>query len=353
MRIALLGDIALVGCFDLCNNPDLFSKLADMEKYLSSFDLVVANLEAPFSVRKKPYGAKSAFLYSDPQNVEILKFLHINAVSLANNHMFDYGLEGYMTTIKLLEENDIQWFGAEGKDVIIERNGNRIVLNGYCCYSTNPQIGVAGHQLHILDVSDITNKIKDYSGNGLLPIMAIHCGIEHVRFPSLESIKFARKLSMIADYVYYGHHTHRLQGLEKINGSLIAHSLGNFIFSEIGTVKLEKYNRESAILELEVVDNRIQNYALTPVEIGDGGLSLGARELSEIIDNNEMFSNALANPAEYNRVRNAERNVWVSARKKMRGFKWFLRHLRPMYFKLYFDAKRNSRMLNKHFISQL
>lgn len=52
MKIALLGDIALIGSFDLVNNPNAIKKLSPVSDYLKGFDHVVANLEAPFSIKK-------------------------------------------------------------------------------------------------------------------------------------------------------------------------------------------------------------------------------------------------------------------------------------------------------------
>ena len=48
MKIALLGDIAMFGRYCIKNNPKLFAELESVKKYLSQFDIVVGNLEAPF-----------------------------------------------------------------------------------------------------------------------------------------------------------------------------------------------------------------------------------------------------------------------------------------------------------------
>ena len=138
MKIAFLGDIALFGRASLTQNPNGRGYFDEVERFLSEYDYVVGNLESPFSAKKKKWGAKSAFLCSDVENVKVLKYLHVDAVTLANNHMFDYGSEGYETTKKLLEETGIEWFGAEGKELRVVNNGNKIAFLGYCCYSSNP-----------------------------------------------------------------------------------------------------------------------------------------------------------------------------------------------------------------------
>src|SRR5690606_1761182 len=102
MRIALLGDIAFYGKYSINGNPSARDYFSEAAEYLEGFDYVVGNLEAPFIAEGKTMGAKSAHIKSDPVNVELLKLLSINVVNLANNHLFDYGREGYRTTTQLL-----------------------------------------------------------------------------------------------------------------------------------------------------------------------------------------------------------------------------------------------------------
>ena len=128
MKLALLGDIALMGAYSSCSKE----KLKVIENYLSQFDYVVGNLETPFSCKGKRYGVKSAYIYANPDSLDILKLLHVNALNLANNHIFDYGKEGYELTKQLLKENDIRYFGAEGKHLIIECGDNKLAFSGFC-----------------------------------------------------------------------------------------------------------------------------------------------------------------------------------------------------------------------------
>ena len=128
MKIALLGDIAFFGHASIDGNLHYKDYFHDISTLLGQFDFVVGNLESPFSIRKKKYGAKSAFLYSEPQNVELLKMMHVKAVTLANNNMFDYGRESFELTLQILDKNGIDWFGVNGKEHLLEFNGNKIGL---------------------------------------------------------------------------------------------------------------------------------------------------------------------------------------------------------------------------------
>ena len=129
MKIALLGDIALFGCFSVNENKNLKQHLKEISDYLAGFDLVIGNYETPFSVKQKKSGAKSAYICSDVENVEVLKWLHINAVNLANNHVFDFGDEGYDTTLSLLDKAGIGHFGTEGQTWAYERDGNKLLFS--------------------------------------------------------------------------------------------------------------------------------------------------------------------------------------------------------------------------------
>ena len=66
-------------------------------------------------------------------DIDKLKLLGINAVSLANNHMFDYGHEGYETTKKVLTEAGIDFFGAEGKELYVEFEDNNTLVRLRVC----------------------------------------------------------------------------------------------------------------------------------------------------------------------------------------------------------------------------
>ena len=98
MKIALLGDMAFYGAYCVNTNNKLLDNLSEVSDYLAGFDCVVGNLETPFSEAKKTSGAKSAYICADVENVVVLKKLHLSAALLANNHMFDFGEEGYECT---------------------------------------------------------------------------------------------------------------------------------------------------------------------------------------------------------------------------------------------------------------
>lgn len=359
MRIAFLGDIALFGKYSIVNNTDLLNKLTEISDYLHKFDLVVGNLESPFSVKKKTNGAKSAYVCSDVENVDVLKALYIDFVTLANNHMFDYGVEGYETTKRILNNAGIKWFGAEGKTVEVVMDNNKLLFTGYCCYSTNPlclkksadDIGI-----NTFNVNGVIEDIACAQAKGFLPIVAAHVGLEHVNYPSLDHIRAARKFAERCPYIYYGHHPHVIQGVEVYNGALIAHSLGNFCFDDVYAnssdkeplIKLSEQNRTGVILEVNIENNKIVGWKEQIIYIGDDGYISLLEDDGRLDEYNNKLIISEASSEEYTYRRNTILNERVEQRRSVRNLLWLLKRLKPRYFKLAFDMRKNVKQYNKN-----
>ena len=354
MKIAFIGDIALFGRLSLTNNPHLSEYFKDVADYLHGEDLVIGNLESPFSVVKRIHGAKSAYLYSDPDNVEVLKWLNISAVSLANNHMFDYGKEGYETTKKLLTENGIEWFGSEGRDILIEVQGSKLAISGFCCYSSGPRecVPYGKYGVNEYNLGHVSTHIKNYSNSGYLNVVCVHAGKEHVNYPSLDTIKAARLLATESPILYIGHHPHVAQGIERINGGLIAYSLGNFCFDDVYSsvsdkplIELSDNNRNSFILEVKIESNQIVDYSIVPIYIGKEKMFLNKGITYETIVKYTEPIHQLSE-AKYEEMRTSLLNEYVEERKNKRNLSWYIKRLRPRYVKILLYGKSNKKKYN-------
>jgi poly-gamma-glutamate synthesis protein (capsule biosynthesis protein) len=352
MRIALIGDIALFGKMSLKNNPGIMDYFTDVANYLSHFDYVVGNLETPFSVAKTTKGAKSAFLYSEVDNIQILKLLHIDAVCLANNHMFDFGEEGYETTKSILKDNGIDFFGAEGRELKIEHNGVKIAFSGYCCYTSGPLrcVPLGSYGVNAYNLLTVEKRLRSNDSEGFLNIVAVHAGLEHVNYPSIEHIKAARKMAEVVPYIYYGHHPHVIQGIEEYKGSIIAYSLGNFCFDDIYTqasgdkplIALSENNRNGAILELTIECGKVVQWD-ERVVYNSKGNKMELVEITEAIkEYNDALINCEPNVVAYTLKRNQLLNAWASERRSKRNMAWYLKRLRIRYLRILINARKNS-----------
>lgn len=349
MKLVLLGDIALIGRMVVSNNSDWKHYFSNVKQLIKDSDFVIGNLESPFSIRKKTRGAKSAYLFSEVNNIEILRYLNINAVSLANNHIFDYGIEGYETTKKVLSENGIEWFGSEGKSLILERNGNRLACEGFCCYSSNPLCccKYGGYGVNEYNIENVLSIVEHYKDTGYLPLLSVHAGIEHVNYPSVDTIKCAHLLASQTPIIYYGHHPHVVQGIEELSNSLIAYSLGNFCFDDVYSsvsteplVELSENNRSSCVLFVEIENNIITNWYTVPIYIDRTELKVGKGVTTEEL---KKYSDALVRymDEDYQIYRRNLIQEYISGRKNKRNLVWYLKRLRPRYFRILTNAKNN------------
>lgn len=357
MRIAMLGDLAMFGDFSVDKDRNICRRLENVSDYLSKFDLVIGNLESPFTYKRKTYGAKSGYVGSDPSNIEIVKSLHISAVNLANNHMYDYGPEGLQTTLNQLDANGIPWFGINGKDLRYEKDGNDIVFNGFCCYSTNPlkiasSFGEKG--INPVALPSMEKILLENKNKGRLNIFIVHSGIEHVSRPSLDQIKLSRKLADLGSYVWCGHHPHVVQGVDFYKDSIIAHSLGNFIFPEYKgdkfcpKIELTENNRTGMILEVTVENNKITDHALTYVKVNKD-YSVSFIEGEKITgEYSSMLKEADGDPDGYSEKRQRQWNDFTSHRKELRNAAWYMRRLRPRYARLLWDYRQNAKKYFKN-----
>ncbi len=203
---------------------------------LEEADVIFANLEAPFTTGGHPFPKKYNFRVP-PKMAEVLKAGGINLVSLANNHILDYGVEGLTETLETLKQWGIYFVGAgldlqEARKPAILSIGDQKI--GFLAYSlTFPEEfwatdSTAGtcfpfHHFVFQDVQDLKKEVD-------WVIISCHWGQELMDRPKPYQITLAHQLIDAGADVILGHHPHVIQGIEIYRGKPIVYSLGNFIF---------------------------------------------------------------------------------------------------------------------------
>jgi poly-gamma-glutamate synthesis protein (capsule biosynthesis protein) len=109
---------------------------ANIRRVTSNADVFVVNLECPFTERGEIV-AKNFNFRARPELVKTLTAGSVDVVSLANNHVMDYGAHGLEDTLATLDREGIRHFGAgpsldEARHpLIVEIIGVRIAFLGY------------------------------------------------------------------------------------------------------------------------------------------------------------------------------------------------------------------------------
>lgn len=247
-RIILAGDMMLgrsVMTKSLGMNDPTYPFIKVAEK-LSSVDIVFVNLENPI-IANCPSSNSGFKFCADPIMVEGLKFAGIDVVSLANNHISNYGLDGKIETEKILTENDIRWVG-DGNLETAEKNGIKFGFLGFDFVTYLPKD--ADYQL----IADSKNKVD-------VLIVMVHWGVEYVSQPTKTQALIANSLVNAGADVIAGSHPHWTQSVDYINGNPIFYSLGNFIFDQAWSEETKK----GLAIELTYRDNKIINTEMLPI----------------------------------------------------------------------------------------
>jgi poly-gamma-glutamate synthesis protein (capsule biosynthesis protein) len=359
MKIAFIGDIAFFGKYDLSTNDELYEYFSDVKKIIDNCDYCVGNLEAPFVNNRKKRGNKSAYISSPVENARVLSYLGVKAVSLANNHIFDFGDSGFNDTVDCLGKLSIDWFGAKNKDLVLNDYG--LAFHGYCSYNTNP-VGLKSvfnrQGVEPLNYNNVVKNIEKYSNEGLFNIISVHSGIEHVNLASSDDVLFARKLSKLSDYIYFGHHPHVLQGVEKCNNSLLAYSLGNFCFDDVYDdrtnqvlVKQSDNNKSSIILVVTIDNLKITSVEKIPIYQGESKVHIN-HHLAQL---SLEFANSCLKleTSDYEDLRSEKIREINKLRNKKRGLSWLLKRISIFTFLRVSERRINSLKYKIYFSNNL
>lgn len=318
-RMLLVGDVMIRGRVDAdyWREPGSFSEVV---QYLNDGGTTVANLEMPMSTRgyKAP---KWSNLRSHPEVIEDVRRFGIKAVSLANNHMLDYGPEALFDTLETCEQAGVLTCGAGrdldhaldpavldvggqsvavlgvattlpvGADARAERPGIAPVLVSQSFYveptMLAEQPGMVPEvrtEANADDVEAVATRIRALKNDGVYVVVMIHWGVpEHWMSPYTGSLAeyqqpLGRALIDAGADIVCGHHSHTLHPIELYQGKPIFYSLGNFLFER------PRDFMEPASFVVELTPGPEPDIALRPVLLDGEGFpyfpdSEGAREI--------------------------------------------------------------------------
>ena len=114
--LIIAGDWAPIRNFAPLIETDPASIYGDLLPIIQGADLSLVNLEAPLSDRGSPVTKSGAVFKGEACHVKGLTAVPFDGVTLANNHMFDFGLQAFEETINILDSNGIKHLGA-GKNL--------------------------------------------------------------------------------------------------------------------------------------------------------------------------------------------------------------------------------------------
>lgn len=232
-------------------------KLMDVMKNLGErtfwgTNIKMVNLEGPISsVPREPDYNHSLVFNFPPKTIDVLKWMHLNAVSLANNHSLNNGQNGLNYTVDLLKKNDIAPIGQDARvdaDSIKEFSGNGIKASVITLDTLNTDLDI--------------NLIKTEKKKGNKIIIFPHWGNEYEQTHSGTQENLAESWIDAGADLIVGSHPHVVQDIDIYKNVPIVYSLGNLLFDQYFSPETQ----EGLIVAGKFTDNQLELIVLPTIQ---------------------------------------------------------------------------------------
>ncbi|MDR0448729.1 MAG: CapA family protein [Treponema sp.] len=246
-RIAAGGDVMLArGVEPIIFSEGIEAVLGGTAPLVKGADLSLINLEGVVSSRGT--ATKKSFTFRfDPRIASVLKNAGFDAVLMANNHSFDYGITGFLDTLDHLEQAGIAVLGA-GRNIhaaaapfaasffepgsvqvfgLASYGQERTGWDGssFAADEQTPGILHAGKRG--------AEMIKTRFNKNAINIVFFHGGAEYSDFPNNATRALYTDLIRSGADLVIGTHPHVEQGFEWVEGKPVFWSLGDYVFDQM------------------------------------------------------------------------------------------------------------------------
>lgn len=257
-EVLIAGDLCLAEDGFVLDHYDTVNDLSKcispkILKMTNAADVFYLNHEYVISDRGEPLQGKLYTFRAKPERMELLKEMGTDLVSLANNHVYDYGKDAMLDTMKLLDKAKIAYVGGGRNLKEAERpiyyviNGIKIgfvaATNAELVYYTPAATKDSPGVLEAYDTTEYDKVIKEASGQCDYLIAYIHWGPEDTNTHTQEQHDMGKEFLESGADIVVGGHPHVLQGAEYIGGKPIVYSMGDFWFNDetkyTGLLKLD------------------------------------------------------------------------------------------------------------------
>jgi len=293
VKIALTGDVMLGRLVDqyVIQNRSVHPEALweDVLPVMLSADCRLVNLECVISSQGKEWHpeTKAFHFRARPRAIEFLSAAKISGVTLANNHVLDYGPEALLDCFKLLDQAGMKRTGAgatmeealapfvldlpEGRVAVVALTDNEPEWEAT---HTKPGVNYVRYgDRGLIEPyrSRMTQTLLSTRQQADVMIVSAHVG-PNWGPPSKEIQALAHDLIDMGADLYWGHSNHTPQGIELYKGKAILYSAGDFVDDYM--IDRDERNDLSFLFMLNVEQGRIVRIRLYPTGIEDLGVRL-------------------------------------------------------------------------------
>lgn len=240
MNILIAGDFApmarLAKMMEGKRFPEVFPK--ELRDVIQSVDHSFVNFESPVVENGyKPIPKCGPNLKCSQDAAGAVRYAGFTGVTLANNHILDYGADGLLRTVECCRSQGLDVAGVgdnlegAGKILYLVKDGETLAVINCCEHefsiATDTESGA-----NPLDPVRQFYQIKEAKANADHVLVIVHGGHEHFQLPSLRMVEAYRFFIDAGADAVVNHHQHCYSGYEVYNGKPIFYGLGNFCFDE-------------------------------------------------------------------------------------------------------------------------
>jgi hypothetical protein len=207
--------------------PELLSKLAG--------DIVTGNLECLIGSAGRPNPASHSHFQAAPSFARCL-IEHFDVVSLANNHVGDFGDEAIGDTIAWLKRFGVRSVGIglsteeATNPALFNFDGQKIAIFGATIVGT-----LSRKSRYTLAVPglDLYGRAAALRSDGFRCFLHLHAGGGDICYPAPAIRHLMNEVRSAGFSVVFGHHPHVVQGIDHTSMGTIFFSLGDFLFDKM------------------------------------------------------------------------------------------------------------------------
>ena len=247
IKIAAVGDIMPGGILSGINtdyvSQEVLEVLQDADIRVGTLETAIGNVP---NFNEEKMKRKGDVIYAKDEDLNKLKQLDFDIVSLANNHYFDLGLDGARHTIQLLDELGVQHIGAgnnikEASTPVIKVIHDKKVAflafcdkeyTGWCPWATETEPGI-----NPMYDDYVVSEIRKYKKQYDYVVVMSHWGKEHTWITTNRVYRLTKKMIKAGADLILGSHPHRVQPVVNYKKASVAYSMGNFLFPDRLIVK--------------------------------------------------------------------------------------------------------------------
>jgi poly-gamma-glutamate synthesis protein (capsule biosynthesis protein) len=299
ITVTVVGDVMMARGVADAMGAHAFEPLRSSAPHLRAANLTIGNLESSLSQNGRPTQGTDSFA-ADPKVLSALNRAGFDILSLANNHVGDFGTNALQQTLNAFRGSHIERVGAGSTarearhPAVVDVGGVRIGVLAFNSIGESPAAGPATPgvvqlrmpprtgPLNRHDLAALTNSVAKLKGRVDIVLVIPHWGDQYTGAPLPVQRRVAARLVHAGATAVIGGHPHWVQGLEMVGNSLVAYSTGNFIFD----MDFSRPTMQGIGIDLTFWGDRLMAATPAPVAIAPDFSAhfVGGRRGAQILD---------------------------------------------------------------------